>query len=193
MFSIPCVIFAGGKSSRMEEDKALLPFGGYSTLTEYQYQRLSKIFKDVYISTKTPEEFPFKASFIVDAPEEDTLYAPTNGFISAMQHLQSEAIFIISVDTPFISKNEITQLLHADTSTCDATIAKTPDSIEPMCGVYHLSLLPKFLQMKTNNSHKLGQLLKNSQTHYVTFNEKTPFLNLNYPHEYQEALRLLDS
>ncbi len=29
---IPLVIFAGGKSSRMGKDKALLPFGGYSTL-----------------------------------------------------------------------------------------------------------------------------------------------------------------
>jgi len=36
------IIFAGGKSSRMGRDKALLPFGGYDTLTEYQYRRLSQ-------------------------------------------------------------------------------------------------------------------------------------------------------
>ena len=50
--NIPCVILAGGKSSRMGEDKSLLPFPPYKTLTHYQYQRLNKIFKNVYISSK---------------------------------------------------------------------------------------------------------------------------------------------
>jgi molybdopterin-guanine dinucleotide biosynthesis protein A len=44
-----CVIFAGGKSSRMGEDKSLLPFGTFSSLAEYQYNRLSNIFDIVYI------------------------------------------------------------------------------------------------------------------------------------------------
>jgi len=43
-FDIPCVILCGGKSSRMGEDKALLPFGEYSTLVQYQYERLQSVF-----------------------------------------------------------------------------------------------------------------------------------------------------
>jgi len=66
MFNIPCVIFAGGKSSRMGENKALLPFAGFETLTEYQYTRLSKIFSSVYISCKDKSIFSFDANFIED-------------------------------------------------------------------------------------------------------------------------------
>ncbi|MDQ1268445.1 MAG: molybdenum cofactor guanylyltransferase, partial [Campylobacterota bacterium] len=66
MFDIPCVIFAGGKSSRMGKDKSLLPFGTFDTLTEFQLNRLGKIFKNVYISCKEKSKFNFEAEFIED-------------------------------------------------------------------------------------------------------------------------------
>ena len=66
MLDIPCVIFAGGKSSRMGEDKALLPFAEFNTLTEFQLTRLKKIFKTVYISCKDKTLFEFDANFIED-------------------------------------------------------------------------------------------------------------------------------
>ena len=82
MIEIPCVIFAGGKSSRMGRDKSLLPFGGFETLTQYQYERLKKIFANVYISCKNRSKFDFDANFIEDDADFNT-YAPTSGFISA--------------------------------------------------------------------------------------------------------------
>ena len=53
LYDMPMVIFAGGKSSRMGQDKALMPFGKYNSLAQYQCERLSKIFKNIYISSKT--------------------------------------------------------------------------------------------------------------------------------------------
>ena len=57
--SVSAVIFAGGKSSRMGEDKSLLPFGTYTTLAEYQHAKLSKLFYKVYLSAKK-NKFIFK-------------------------------------------------------------------------------------------------------------------------------------
>ena len=59
------VIFAGGKSSRMGEDKALLPFSNYPTLTEFQHDKLSTLFDDVYISAKQ-NNFDFECRVIQD-------------------------------------------------------------------------------------------------------------------------------
>lgn len=193
MFNIPCVIFAGGKSSRMGEDKALLPFSTSPTLTEYQYSRLCKLFRDVYISTKEREKFNFNANFIIDESSSETLYAPTAGFIAAFKQLQATKIFVISVDSPFINLNEIEKLLQADREEYDATIAKTEAGIQPMCGIYHTSLLSSFIKMQESNRHKLGYLLKNSNTYYVNFKDEKAFLNLNLPHEYREALLLVNS
>jgi len=65
------VIFAGGKSSRMGSDKALLPFGGYGSLSEFQYHKLSRTFKKVYLSAKE-DKFDFAMEDIHDRYEEST-------------------------------------------------------------------------------------------------------------------------
>lgn len=190
MLDIPCVIFAGGKSSRMGEDKSLLPFGTFNTLTEFQLNRLGKIFKKIYISCKESSKFNFEAEFIEDI-KTDSIYAPTAGFISVFEALKCEKFFAISVDSPFIGEDEIKKIVQADKADADATVAKTPRGIEPMCGIYHRSTEKKFAAMLHENSHKLGFLLKISKTIYVQFEDEKPFLNLNHPHEYQEALGLM--
>ena len=192
MFNIPCVIFAGGKSSRMGENKALLPFAGFETLTEYQHNRLSQIFSTVYISCKESSLFNFEANFIEDEPLS-AVFAPTLGFLSVCDALAVEKFFALSVDTPFISETEISQIVLADTKESDALIAKTDEGIQPLCGIYTKRLRNDFLQMYQQNNHKLGQLLKKINTTYVYFPDTKPFLNMNHPQDYKEALEIVNS
>lgn len=191
MINIPCVIFAGGKSSRMGEDKSLLPFDGFNTLTHYQLSKLSKLFKTVYISSKDKNKFDFKANYIEDI-KTDSTYAPTVGFISIFQELECDKFFAISVDSPFINESVIKKLIQNDLENSDATIAKTKFGIQPLCGIYHRSLESKFLEMLESDNHKLGYLLKSSNTTFIDFEDEVAFLNLNNPSEYQEALELLN-
>jgi len=186
----PCVIFAGGRSSRMQEDKALLPFGEFKTLTEFQLNKLSKIFSNVYISCKTKQKFDFQANFIEDVKTQN-VYAPTAGFVAVFETLQCESFFALSVDAPFVNESIIKRLIDADNPILDATVAKTPFGIQPMCGIYHQSLKSSFLQMLEQDNHKLGFLLKNTQTKIIEFQDDTPFLNLNKPQDYQQALNAL--
>jgi molybdopterin-guanine dinucleotide biosynthesis protein A len=188
LFDIPCIIFAGGKSSRMGEDKALLPFAGFDTLIHYQYSRLSKLFKNVYISCKDKSKFNFSAAFIED-PKELDVYAPTIGFVTAFKELKTKRFFAISVDAPFIEKNEIQKLLLVDDTNVNAIIAKTEEGMQPLCGIYSSALLEEFEKMIEQNNHKLGYLLKNTNTTFVYFDNTNAFVNLNHPHEYQEALK----
>jgi molybdopterin-guanine dinucleotide biosynthesis protein A len=187
MINIPCVIFAGGKSSRMGEDKSLLPFGSFTTLTEFQYSRLSKIFTNVYISCKDKNKFNFNAQFIEDDNSSDT-FAPTAGFIASFKALKSDSFFALSVDSPFVNKCVITKLINKSHPNLDAIIAKTDQGIQPLCGIYFRSLEEKFQQMQKEDNHKLGFLLKDSSTEYLYFSDTTLFSNLNYPKEYKEAL-----
>lgn len=192
MLNIPCVLFAGGKSSRMGEDKALLPFANYTTLTEFQYSRLSKIFSHVYISCKDKNKFDFQAACIEDI-QTDGVYAPTVGFISAFEQLKCKSFFAISVDAPFIDEVIIQRLFQNDKPSNDATIAKTQRGVQPLCGIYHISLLPRFKQMQKNDNHKLGRLLKDSKSSFIYFENDEKFLNLNTPQEYTQALHVITS
>jgi molybdopterin-guanine dinucleotide biosynthesis protein A len=192
MLNIPCVIFAGGKSSRMGEDKSLLPFSSFKTLTEYQLSRLSKIFQTVYISTKEKNKFNFDARFIEDV-KTDNIFAPTAGFVAIFQQIKDDRFFALSVDSPFINEDIINTILEADSANVDATIAKTEFGTHPMCGIYHRSLKTEFEDMLKNDNHKLGFLLKNSNTQYINFEDEKPFLNLNHPHEYQKAIEIINT
>lgn len=190
MINIPCIIFAGGKSSRMGEDKSLLPFGSSPTMTQYQLHKLENIFTKVYISCKSKNKFHFEANFIEDIPSDAT-YAPTAGFISTYKELTSNKFFVISVDTPFITEKVIKKIIEQDSEDNDATIAKTDIGIQPMCGIYHRSLEKEFITMLKENNHKLGFLLKSSNTKFVPFEDDKAFLNLNNPQDYKEALTLI--
>lgn len=186
MLPISCVLFAGGKSSRMGEDKSLLPFGGLPTLAQYQYERLKKKFPLVAISTKTADKFDFIADFILDPAAVD--FAPTAGFVSCFKTLADERIMVLSVDTPFIDEMIFKSLLEEDEEGLDAVIARTPTGSHPLCGIYHRSLLEEFERMLREGDHRLGKLLSSSKTRYVMFEDEEAFANLNHPHEYQSAL-----
>lgn len=181
-----CILFAGGKSSRMGEDKSLLPFGEFPTLTQFQHERLGKLFTRVSVSTKTADKFDFDADFILDPEEVD--YAPTAGFVSAFRAIEDDRIMVLSVDTPFVDDAVFQTLIDADESGLDAVIAKTATGSHPLCGIYHRSLLEEFERMLRKGDHRLGKLLASRETKYVEFTDEEAFANLNHPHEYQQAL-----
>ena len=185
-YNIPLVIFAGGKSSRMGQDKALLPFGEYNTLSEFQHKRLSQLFKKVYISAKE-NKFDFKTDIIEDRYKDNS---PLVGIISIFETLKVDKVFILSVDAPFVNKEVIDKLINSN-NRFDAVVAKSKSGVQPLCGVYKRSALPIAQEHLKNKNHKLNNLLKKVETQFVPFEDDALFLNLNHPHEYEKAQKSL--
>jgi len=185
-YKMPAVLFAGGQSSRMGQDKALLPFAGFETLSEYQYHRLSKIFEKVYISSKE-DKFNFQADILFDTYPESS---PMVGLASIFERIEAEAVFVLSVDSPFVNK-EIIDTLMQHLEGADVVIARTPGGKQPLCGIYTRAILPFAQENIQNNQHKIGNVLKKVVTKHVEFEEEKFFMNLNHPHEYEDALKSL--
>ena len=188
---MPVVIFAGGKSSRMGDDKALLPFGEYATLSQYLYEKMRRSFRGVYLCAKS-DKFPFDAPVILD---KHAVYSPLSGLISALEFFdRNEAIFVLSVDTPFIDTHIVQTICDAyDQEQDDAAVATHKGHLQPLCGVYSRKLLPLLRQCMQKDEHKLGKILQEGNTKRVPFEETNAFLNLNRPEEYRQALNLLSS
>ena len=182
--SMSAVIFAGGKSSRMGEDKSLLPFGKYPTLAEYQHSKLSRLFKEVYLSSKE-SKFDFACKVIQDTLDASS---PLIGLISIFETLQEDEVFILSVDAPFVNEEIIERLLKENVKMFDIIVAKSPNGVQPLCGIYKRSLLSLAYTQLEKGNHRLNDLLSLARTHFVQFEEDAPFTNLNHPEEYQEAL-----
>ena len=188
--NIPAVIFAGGKSSRMGKDKALLPFGRFETLVEFQYQRLKEIFETVSISWKS-EKVRFGANSIFDEKSFSEISAPTVGLYSILKKIKTEYVFIISVDSPFFGETEISKLFQEIDNGYEIIVPQTEYGIEPLIAIYSKSLLEKIRTMLENGNHRLGKMIKDSNTKYVRFENKDVFTNLNYPEEYEKALEIV--
>ncbi len=184
-FTLPCVIFAGGKSSRMGEDKALKSFG-QNSLVEYQYRRLCEIFDEVWISAKE-DKFSFSAPIIYDTSD---IYAPTLAFLDIFARF--DAFFAMSVDTPFVDAAIIETLIQEGAAhpAKDAIVAKT-DFPHPLIGIYRKSILPTIQKALKKKNYKLNRILQEANTHFVHFSDEEKFLNLNYPHDFTKALKKL--
>jgi len=181
------VIFAGGKSSRMGKDKSLLPFGKHKTLTAFQHEKLQKLFKTVYISTKE-EKFDFDAKLIKDCYEDSS---PLVALLSIFETLHVDEIFVLSVDAPFVDNTIIEQIMNINLSQHDAIIARSPSGPQPLCGRYKQSILPLLKAYYAKGDHKLQHLLSHAKTLAVNHEDDLAFTNLNYPTEYTEALKRL--
>lgn len=179
------IIFAGGKSSRMGQDKALLPFGDAPTLTQYQYQRLSQIFEKVYISAKS-HKFDFECQVIEDKYEASS---PLVALLSIFETLDDDKVFVLSVDTPFVNEKVIHTLINECEQNVDIIVPKHVNNFEPLSAIYDKSILPLLQKHYEEDNHKLHDILKNAKTKAVHFEENKAFMNLNYFEDYKKALK----
>ncbi|PRM99035.1 molybdenum cofactor guanylyltransferase MobA [Aliarcobacter cryaerophilus] len=187
-FEIPCVILSGGKSSRMGEDKSLLPFSSSNTLIEFQFNRLKPYFKDIYISSKN-DKFDFlkdKTKLILDKNQE--VYSP----ILALQTIleKFDKVFIITVDTPLIKISSIKKLLE-NSNNFDITIAQTEEKTHNLCGIFSKNINNIINSMIKDDIHKINYLVKNSKFQIINFNNEDEFLNINEKKEYEKALNII--
>jgi len=176
------VLFAGGKSSRMGEDKALLPFGDCPSMAAFQYQKLKTLFPTVYISSKT-DKFDFSAPLIIDRYPESS---PMVALASLFETVDAQAVFVLSVDMPLLRTEEIERLCrHYQTQQPDILIARSPRGLEPLCGVYHRSILPHIHALLAADTHRMRALLERVRTETLTFAQSNSFTNINTPEEYR--------
>lgn len=170
----------------MGQDKALMPFAKASSMSLYQYKKLSLLFEDVYISAKV-NKFSFDCKIIEDKyPESSPLVA----LVSLLESIESDAFFILCVDAPLVERDTIERLIQAyrEAKSFDAIIARTPKGIEPLCAIYSKSILPVAKRHLLEGNHKMKALLAVSTVLYLDFKTSIPFSNVNTPKEYEEAM-----
>ena len=180
-----CVIFAGGKSSRMGKDKALLSFCG-KTLVRYQYERLLPLFDKVAISTKR-NTFDFHAPLIFDSSD---IFAPAPAFIDVFKRY--DEFFALAVDTPFVDEEIIQKLFEAARAhpSKDAIVAKT-DFPHPLVAIYRKSILPHVQKALEEKNYKLNSIIRKATTLFVEFDKEEKFFNINYPEDFTRAKNML--
>lgn len=183
---IPCVILAGGKSSRMGMPKALLSFEQVS-LISYQYQKMCKIFQDVFISCREDVGMGFEKVALID---KDEVFSPLVGIRNAFLTLQTQKIFFLSVDTPFVKQQTIRRLCEIE-GEYDLIYPNSGGKSHYLVGVWDRNLFEILNKALFLKEYKLSNLVDKMHTHEIGFDKEREFYNLNTPQDYQNALKYL--
>ncbi|RKU96719.1 molybdenum cofactor guanylyltransferase MobA [Helicobacter pylori] len=188
--NIPCVLLAGGKSSRfiindVPINKALAPLKSYSSLLEYQYSRLLKLFKKVIISAK--KSYELNAPYLLE--KESGLFSPLFGIHNAFLTLQTPYIFFIPIDTPLVSFESIKALCGI--KNFSVIYAKSPAKEHYLISLWHKSVLNALSYALKTQNYRLSDLVKNTSSVAIHFDKEEEFLNLNTLKDYELAVQIL--
>ncbi len=155
------VILAGGKSSRMGQDKALLEYNG-KPFIQHIAEALLQVFQRVNIISDKKKEYAFLGLPIHADIFHDS--GPLGGIHSALAHATTPSVFIISCDTPFISAEVIAEML-ARACPGEVTITDDGTNMHPLVGIYPATLLRELYEVLSTGRKKVRAFLERSSSH----------------------------
>jgi molybdopterin-guanine dinucleotide biosynthesis protein A len=182
---ITAIILAGGRSTRMGTDKALLLINN-KTLLENAIDICKSVCNNIIISSNFAEHENFGHKVI---PDEIKNCGPIAGIYSCLKKSESDWNLVFSVDTAFVQK-ELIEFLIKNTYHFDAVVPKHNKGQEPLVALYNKSVIPYIKNQLDSGDFKMQNLLKEINSKYINTQylvEKNPnmFSNLNRPDDLQ--------
>ncbi len=129
---VTAVILAGGRSSRMGSNKALLPYRG-GRFIEAIHRQLAELFDEVLLVTNTPEQYAFLPCRKV--PDLFPGLGALAGLHAGLHHAATPHIFAVACDMPYLNDTLIRRLSQLR-SEADVIIPEGENGAEPLHALY---------------------------------------------------------
>ncbi len=189
------LLLAGGKSSRMGKNKALLPFGKTNVL-DFMIARLQQVCDEVIIVTTPTQAYPhLRLRKIFDIVENKF---SLGGLYSGLLQSPTEINFVCGCDMPLLEPQLIRYLI-AQIDDNDAVVPNLGGFFEPLCAVYSKVCLPYIAAQLQTEDLRMTSWLKQARVRFVEEEELSvidpmmlSFLNMNTPEDYQRMRNLAD-
>src|SRR5262249_14479334 len=134
---IYALVLAGGRSTRMQRDKAALKYHGRTQL-EWAVSLLQPYVQRVFVSVRADQTTdPLRARFdqIVDKHHD---LGPITGIVAAQEKYPNVAWLVVACDLPFLDHGTLSTLLAARQTQRLATAYRSSHDVlpEPLCAIY---------------------------------------------------------
>ncbi|GIN86436.1 putative molybdenum cofactor guanylyltransferase [Heyndrickxia sporothermodurans] len=192
------ILLAGGKSSRMGRNKALLPFGK-QRVVDHLVTEFSPISDEILLITNHPNEYNNLEVRIITDSKEFKGHGPLAGIYAGLKASHAEHCLVIACDMPFASKQFgiwlVNQLLNGN---YDAVIPSFEGRLHPLFGAYKRSVFPFVKNNLLADKRRMTDLLNELKVKVVEQQEAPEALqnvwgrclwNMNTIEEYKQALR----
>jgi molybdopterin-guanine dinucleotide biosynthesis protein A len=188
-------ILAGGMSSRMGREKALLEIGGEPLIL-----RTARLVGLVAGSATVIGETPAIRALGLRSVADDWPGAgPLGGIATALRASNAEWSLVVACDLPYLTKAWLEYLVaRALESDADAVIAMNEGGAEPLCAAYRETAEPAIRSAVALGNRKVRSMLENLRGEVIEPEEWKRFdsdgylfKNMNSPEDYEEARRRL--
>lgn len=170
------IVIAGGRSSRMGQNKALIQYNGVRLIDNAIKMLIN--FTDIVLVSSNEELKYIQYPIIED--EFDNL-GPIGGLYSCLLASKTDCNLVIPCDVPNISVNLYRELL-GDCEKYDAVIPVLPDGkYEPLVACYNKSILPLIEDAIRAIDYKMVNLINRANVKFVRVDDTKQFKNINTP------------
>jgi molybdopterin-guanine dinucleotide biosynthesis protein A len=186
-------IQAGGHSTRMGQDKALLPFLG-EALVRRILKRVTPIAQEVFVVTNQPEAYTFlETTLIADIMPKK---GPLGGLLTALSFAQHPFVAMIACDMPFANPDILALALNIlKTTRKDVVMPRTNHKLEPLHAIYRRqTCLSPVQAILRAGRRKVIAWLPSVDIYELTWKEMETcdpdhlaFINVNNPEEFRQA------
>jgi len=196
MTDIRGYVLAGGRSSRMGSDKALLTINQHTAI-EHQCQLLEPLCpQGVFIAGARSDELRDLRWLVIEDAIQDQ--GPLSGIVSALQHAQEGIAVIIAVDLVALERSDIEELLtacfHAVNSQNKVFFAQSQQDpseygAQPLCAAWRVeSSRPVISQQLEQGQRSVMKAWQGLERQGVLISE-SHLININSPSDFEKFHR----
>jgi molybdenum cofactor guanylyltransferase len=183
------LVLAGGRSTRMQRDKAALAYHGRTQL-EWAMELIAPFVERAFVSVRPDQtQDPVRAKFaqIVDTREN---FGPIAGIMSAQAAHPDVAWLVLACDLPFLDAATLKHLVWAREEDRPATAYRSShDGLpEPLCAIYEPASREGILAYIATGKNCPRKFLIRSEAHLIEEPNPRALDNVNTPEEYGSAM-----
>ena len=185
------LVLAGGKSTRMGEDKGAITYHGV-TQRSYLVSLLKKWIANVYISCRADQE----AIFSKEAPvitDKLTGLGPFGAIVSAFQFESNTAWLVIACDLPLVDDTLIQELIEKRDPGKIATAFQSPSNEfpEPLITIWEPKSYPILMEFFEQGYSCPRKVLIKGDIQLIHSHQSKKLLNVNFPEERDAVFKSL--
>lgn len=176
-------VLAGGRSSRMGRDKALLPVLE-KTLVEHVAQIVHQVVGNVTVVGPRARYGHLALDLIEDIHPD---MGPLGGIHTALAHSRAEWNLVVACDMPAMTADFLSWLISMTEHSSADAVLPTIDGVrpEPLCAVYRLDCLAAVEKAIENGTLKVTAALAGLKLDMPMARDPRPLLNTNTPAEWR--------
>ena len=183
-------ITAGGKSSRMGEDKAWLTLGDRAMI-EHVIAAVSPVTNELAIIANSPAYRRLGFQVFADSNPGT---GPLEAIRTALSNSRTSHAILVGCDLPFITSDLLKLLLSTSVGNCATVPIGADGKLEPLCAIYCSDALTATTDLIREGERKVSLLFDRVPTRFVAFEELSQlkgaesfFENVNTPEDYTLA------